>query len=48
MAMKAKGSTKPLKVQSGGGKGTNTLGGHKKPMAGFSAKGAKAGAGNRF
>ncbi|MEY4707486.1 MAG: hypothetical protein RJB58_1209 [Pseudomonadota bacterium] len=41
-------TTKPIKIQSGGGKGTKTLGGTKKSPAAFSAKGVKQGAGNRF
>ena len=45
----AKGnSMKPLKITKGGGSGTKTLGGAKKPMPAFGAKGVKAGAGNRF
>lgn len=47
--MMGKGTgTQPLKIQKGGGSGTKTLGGVKKAPAGFSAKGVKAGAGNRF
>lgn len=42
------GSKKPLKIMSGGGVGTKTAGGNKKPMPSFSAKGVKAGEGNRF
>ncbi len=42
------GSSKPLKIQKGGGSGSKTLGGSKKQMPAFGAKGVKAGSGNRF
>ena len=41
-------SSKPLKIMKGGGSASKTLGGSKKQMPAFGAKGVKAGAGNRF
>ena len=46
--MKGAGSSKPLKIQKGGGTGSKTLGASKKSMPAFGAKNVKAGTGNRF
>lgn len=40
--------SQPIKITKGGGSGSKTLGGTKKAPAAFSAKGVKAGPGNRF